>query len=86
MQTGVESEYIAGAGLFPNMTDTSTMIPFWERLQSGCKHGCKNMIADAGYASEENYTYLEPHSQKAYTKDISKNAIFTDWRKIFLSV
>ena len=68
VQIGVESEYIVGVGLFPNPTDTTTLIPFLERLQSGCKHKYENIIAHAGYASEENYTYLEQNSQKAYIK------------------
>lgn len=28
----------------------------------------RNLIADAGYASEENFTYLEQHGQNAYIK------------------
>ena len=28
----------------------------------------ENITADAGYASEENYTYLEQNGQKAYIK------------------
>ena len=68
VQIGVESEYIVGLGLFPNPTDTTTLIPFLERLakDTGRKH--ENIIADAGYASEENYTYLEENGQNAYIK------------------
>ena len=68
VQIGVESEYIVGLGLFPNPTDTTTLIPFLERLRknTGRKYG--NIIADAGYASEENYTYLEKNRQNAYIK------------------
>lgn len=68
VQIGVESEYIVGIGLFPNPTDTTTLIPFLERVQSGCGHKYRNIIADAGYASEENYTYLERQKQAAYIK------------------
>lgn len=67
-QIGVESEYIVGVGLFPNPTDTTTLIPFLERIQTGCGHKYQNIIADAGYASEENYTYLEQQQQQAYIK------------------
>ena len=68
VQIGVESEYIIGLGLFSNPTDTTTLIPFLERVQTGCGHKFKNIIADAGYASEENYTYLERQEQNAYIK------------------
>lgn len=33
VQIGVESEYIVGVGLFPNPTDTTTLIPFLERIR-----------------------------------------------------
>ncbi len=58
VQIGVESEYIVGVGLFSNPTDTTTLIPFLERLQKNISRKYLNIIADAGYASEENYTYL----------------------------
>ena len=64
----LESEYIVGVGLFPNPTDTLTLIPFLERIQQGSKRKYENIIADSGYASEENYTYLEQQGQKAYIK------------------
>lgn len=68
VQIGVESEYIIGVGLFPNPTDTTTLIPFLERVQNGCGRKCRNIIADAGYSSEENYTYLENKQINAYIK------------------
>lgn len=68
VQIAVESEYIVGVGLFPNPTDTLTLIPFLERIQQGNKRKYENIIADSGYASEENYTYLEQQGQKAYIK------------------
>ena len=68
VQIAVESEYIVGVGLFHNPTDTTTLIPFMERIQSNSKRQIRNLIADAGYASEENFTYLEQHGQNAYIK------------------
>lgn len=59
VQIAVESECILGVGLFPNPTDTLTLIPFLERIQQGSKRKYENIISDSGYASEENYTYLE---------------------------
>ena len=68
VQIGVESEYIVGIGLYSNPTDTTTLIPFLERLRKNIGRKYTNIIADAGYASEENYTYLEENEQNAYIK------------------
>lgn len=68
VQIAVESEYIVGVGLFHNPTDTTTLIPFIERIQKHSSRKIENLIADAGYASEENFNYLEDHRQKAYIK------------------
>ena len=37
-------------------------------MQSGCRRKIQSVTADAGYASEENYTYLEENEQEAYIK------------------
>ena len=68
LQICVESEYIVGLGLFSNPTDTTTLIPFLERTAEGTGRRHGNIVADAGYASEENYTYLESTEQNAYIK------------------
>ena len=68
VQIGVESEYIVGVGLFPNPTDTTTLIPFLERIRKNTGKKYENIIANAEYASEENYTYLESEEQNAYIK------------------
>ena len=68
LQMGVSSEYIVGLALFPNPTDTTTLIPFLERMKAGLKKSFRDIVADMGYASEENYTYLERNNQNAYIK------------------
>jgi hypothetical protein len=68
VQIGVESEYIIGLGLFPNPTDTTTLPAFLDRILEKSGHKIQNIVADAGYASEENYTYLEKNGQNAYIK------------------
>ena len=68
VQIGVESEYIIGPGLFPNPADTTTLPSFLDRVQEKSGHKIGSITADAGYASEENYTYLEKNEQKAYIK------------------
>ena len=80
MQIGVNREYIVGLGLFPNPTDTTTMIPFLEKMRSRLSRSFKDIVADMGYASEENYTYLEENGQTAYIKpadhDVKKKKKF----------
>ncbi len=68
VQIMVESEYIVGMGIFANPTDTRTLIPFMERVYSRTHRRIQKLIADAGYESEENYSYLESNGQEAYIK------------------
>lgn len=68
VQIGVESEYIVGVNLFPNPTDVNTLIPFLERMKMRTKKVISNIIADAGYESEENYIYLKENKQNVYIK------------------
>lgn len=68
IQIGVDSEYIVGVGSFPDRNDVNTLIPFLVNLESktGVRHG--NIVADAGYESEENYHFLSKNKQTAYVK------------------
>ena len=50
------SEYIIGSYLSADCTDTNTLIPFTKQLPMDRIH---RLVADAGYESEENYTYFE---------------------------
>ena len=80
VQIGVEAEYIIGVGLFPNPADVKTLIPFLERVKMGIRHKILNIIADAGYESEENYVYLKNNEQTSYIKpanyEISKKRAY----------
>ena len=50
------SEYVIGSYLSADCTDTNTLIPFTKQLPIDKIH---KIVADAGYESEENYTYFE---------------------------
>ena len=67
LQIGVNSEYIVGLDLFPNPTDVRTLVPFLSVLESK-NLKFKNIVADAGYESEENYEYLFNNSYTPYIK------------------
>jgi transposase len=59
VQLGVESEYITGADIFSERNDLYTLIPLLRRMESHTGHVYADVTADAGYESEENYTYFE---------------------------
>ena len=52
----------------PQPTDTTTLIPFLKDMETHLTFKYKNIVADAGYESEENYMYLEKNGQIAFIK------------------
>ena len=68
LQHGVDSEYVTWLTVGPQPTDTTTLIPFLKDAQEHLKFKYKNITADAGYESEENYAFLEGNSQLSYIK------------------
>ena len=74
VQIAVNSEYITGVAAFPNRTDSGTLRPFLRRLEQ--KHGkrYRDVVADAGYESLDNYLYLEENGQTSFIKPINYEA------------
>ena len=68
VQIGVDSEYIVNVGLFSERSDQLTLIPFLEDTEEKTGVRYKEIVADAGYESEENYVYLNKHNQNSYIK------------------
>ena len=68
LQLGVDSGYISWLTLSPRPTDTMTLIPFLKGMESSLGHRYPVVVADAGYESEENYTFLEDHKITAMIK------------------
>ena len=67
LQLAVEGEYVTGVDISSERSDQLTMIPFIERMeQNGVKY--EDVTLDAGYESEENYTYFEKKQQTCYIK------------------
>ena len=67
VQLGVEGEYITGISVSSERSDHLTLIPFMENLRNnGIEYA--DATADAGYESEENYTYFEGIATKCYIK------------------
>ena len=68
LQLGVDSGYISWLTLSPRPTDTSTLIPFLTSMEASLRHRYPVVVADAGYESEENYSFLEDHQITAMIK------------------
>lgn len=68
LQLAVQSEYIIGLGVFPNPTDTRTLIPFLTALESHYGRVADYIVADAGYDSEENMDWIQRKGSTACIK------------------
>ncbi len=68
LQHGVDSEYVTWVDVFHNPTDTKTLIPFLKDMNRHLNFRYQNIVADAGYESEENYIFIENNGQVAFIK------------------
>lgn len=68
LQHGVDSEYITWLTVGPQPTDTITLIPFIKSMEENLNFKYLKIVADAGYESEENYSFIEDNNQIAFIK------------------
>ena len=68
IQLGVEGEYITGVSVSSERSDQLTLIEFLENMEAHLPKPYDDVTLDAGYESEENYTYFEGKQQTAYIK------------------
>ena len=68
LQNGIDSGYIAWLSIGPQPTDTTTLIPFLESMEESLNFKYSKIVADAGYESEENYSFLENNGQLSFIK------------------
>lgn len=68
LQIAVNNQYITNYSLYPHLADTSTLPSFISLIKEENKIVPEKIIADKGYASDENYTYLEDNSINAIIK------------------
>ncbi len=68
LQHGVDAEYITWLDISPKTTDTGTLIPFLKDMEKHLGFKYTEIVADAGYESEENYLFIEKNGQLAYIK------------------
>ncbi len=69
LQIGVISEYIAVYDIYSNPSDSKTLIPLLKKSET-LNLNIKNIVADAGYESIDNYEYLEKMGYTSYIKPI----------------
>ena len=67
VQAAVESD-IVGIDISAERADMRTLIPFLNKLNRNYGRNFDNLIADAGYESEENYDYLNRNDITPYIK------------------
>ncbi len=68
VQIGTENQFVVGFSLHQRAGDTSCLIPHLKGLETGLGWLPKNVIADAGYGSEENYAFLEERGLGNFVK------------------
>ena len=64
IQAATSNQYVIDYAIFPNPTDTRTLVPFLSQM--ALLSHFENIVADAGYGSEYNYITLEDQFKKKY--------------------
>jgi len=68
LQISSHNQFITNYSIHQNTTDTSTLVEHIEQYKEIYGDYPEVVTADAGYGSEENYTYLESNNIKAFVK------------------
>ena len=68
VRNGVDAEYITWLTVAPELTDITTFIPFLKRMEENSNFKYLKIIDDAGYESEENYSFIEENNQISFIK------------------
>lgn len=68
VQIATENQFILGYGIYQKADDTRVFIPFLKKVKSQIKTLPRNIVADAGYGSEENYSYINNNKLVSYVK------------------
>ncbi len=68
LQHGVDAQYITWVDLSHYPNDAPTLVPFLKDMESHLPFKYREIVADAGYESEEAYVFLERNGQESYLK------------------
>lgn len=66
LQYGVDAGFVTWVTVGPQPSDTTTLIPFLQDFQHHFAVQYRRVVADAGYESEENYSWLNEKGYDAY--------------------
>ena len=68
LQHGVDAQYITWLELSAHPADVLTLVPFLKDMESHLSFKYKEIVADAGYESEEAYVFMDRNGQDSYLK------------------
>lgn len=68
IQTGTQNQFVISYSIHQRAGDTSCLKDHLEQVKKWLDKYPQDLIADAGYGSEENYTYLKQRNITAYVK------------------
>jgi len=68
VQLAVEGEYIVGLDISNERSDQLTLIPLIKNMENHIGERYEDVTLDAGYESEENYTFFENRQQACFIK------------------
>jgi hypothetical protein len=68
VQISTENQIVTCFSMHQRPGDTATLIPHLEQFKQQYQTTSKQIIADAGYGSEQNYEYLKQIESEAYVK------------------
>lgn len=68
LQHGVDAQYITWVDLSHYPNDALTLVPFLKDMESHLPFKYREIVADAGYESEEAYVFLDQNGQESYLK------------------
>lgn len=68
VQIATENQFITNYGIFQRSTDTGTLIDFLESFHKKYGLQSREIVADAGYGSQQNYEYMFSKGMIPYVK------------------
>lgn len=68
VQISTENQFITNYGIYQRPTDTGTLIDYLKSFKAKYGTESKELVADAGYGSEQNYEYMFGQEMIPYVK------------------
>ena len=62
-------QHLQGLEVAPELTDITTLIPFLKSMKENLNFKYLKIVDDAGYESEENYSFIEENNQISFIEE-----------------